>query len=168
MIHFLIELLVRRTWFGQFSELYFILNWLVMRCKLRPILVADTQQTAWSKMWAKVKSGQCTLVISHRVIQLTTMSFWVPETRLHLPQVNKLKKSLWSEWSTLWHRHPFLFLFLPHPQKSSALSQSEATFVELGECSQNMLSEAFWTPNIASSQFDEYSELYLRSKSLPN
>ena len=45
MIRFLIELLVRRMWFGQ-SKLYFILNWLVMRCKLRPELVADAQQTA--------------------------------------------------------------------------------------------------------------------------
>ena len=33
MIHFLIELLVRRTCFGQ-SKLYFVLKWLVMRCKL--------------------------------------------------------------------------------------------------------------------------------------
>ena len=56
MIHFLIQLLVRRTWFGQFNELYFVLNWLVMRCKLRPELVAGAQQTAWSKMYAKVKS----------------------------------------------------------------------------------------------------------------
>ena len=45
MIRFLIELLVRRIWFGQ-SKLYFILNWLVMRCKLRPELAADAQQTA--------------------------------------------------------------------------------------------------------------------------
>ena len=45
MIRFLIELLVRRTWFGQ-SILYFVLNWLVMRCKLRPKLAADAQQTA--------------------------------------------------------------------------------------------------------------------------
>ena len=29
-------------------------------------------------------------------------------------------------------------------------------FVEQDECSQNTLSEAFWTPNIASLQFDEY------------
>ena len=43
---FLIELLVRRTWFGQFHELYFVLNRLVMRCKLRPELAADAQQTA--------------------------------------------------------------------------------------------------------------------------
>ena len=54
MIRFLIELLVRQIWFGQ-SKLYFILNWLVMRCKLRPELAADAQQTAWSKLWA-VKS----------------------------------------------------------------------------------------------------------------
>ena len=46
MIRFLIELLVRRTWFEQFDELYFVLNWLVMRCKLRPELAADAQQTA--------------------------------------------------------------------------------------------------------------------------
>ena len=45
MIRFLIELLVRRIWFGQ-SKLYFILNWLVMRCKLWPELAADAQQTA--------------------------------------------------------------------------------------------------------------------------
>ena len=38
MIRFLIELLFRRTWFGQFDELYFVLNWLVMRCKRRPEL----------------------------------------------------------------------------------------------------------------------------------
>ena len=45
VIRFLIELLIRRTWFGQ-SKLYFVLNWLVMRCKLRPELAADAQQTA--------------------------------------------------------------------------------------------------------------------------
>ena len=55
MIRFLIELLVRWIWFRQ-SKLYFIFNWLVMRCKLRPELVADAQKTAWSKMEAKVKS----------------------------------------------------------------------------------------------------------------
>ena len=38
MIRFLIELLVRRTWFGQFDELYFVLIWLVMSGKLRPEL----------------------------------------------------------------------------------------------------------------------------------
>ena len=41
MIRFLIELLVRRTWFGQFDKIYFVLSWLV-----RPELAADAQQTA--------------------------------------------------------------------------------------------------------------------------
>ena len=76
MIRFLTELLVRRTWFGQFDELYFVLNWLVMRCKLRPELAAEAQQTAWSK--CRIKSSQYTFIIPHRVIQLTTISFWVP------------------------------------------------------------------------------------------
>ena len=39
----------------------------------------------------RLKSTQYTLIIPRGVIQLTTMSFWVPETRLLLPQVNKLK-----------------------------------------------------------------------------
>ena len=39
--------------------------------------------------WSQVKSSQYTLIIQHRVIQLTTVSFWVSETRLRLPQVNK-------------------------------------------------------------------------------
>ena len=57
MIRFLTELLVCQTWFGQFDELYFILNWLVMRCKLWPELAADVQKTAWLKLYAsQVKS----------------------------------------------------------------------------------------------------------------
>ena len=55
LICFLIELLVRWIWFGL-SKLYFIFSWLVMRCKLWLELAADAQQTAWSKMYAKVKS----------------------------------------------------------------------------------------------------------------
>ena len=90
MIRFFIELSVRRIWFGQ-SKLYFILNWLVMRCKLRPEL--GGRRTADSMIenvgWSQVMSSQYTLIIPHRVIQLTTISFWVSETRLRLPQVNK-------------------------------------------------------------------------------
>ena len=44
MIRFLIQILVRRTWFGQFDKLYFVLTWLVMRCKLRPELAADADR----------------------------------------------------------------------------------------------------------------------------
>ena len=67
----LIELLVRRLLFGQ-SKLYFILNWLVMRCKLRPELAADAQQTAWSKMEAKVKS-----IYYHHPLQGTSTNYYL-------------------------------------------------------------------------------------------
>ena len=40
-LRFLTELIVRQTWLGQFDELYFVLNWLVMGCKLRPELAAE-------------------------------------------------------------------------------------------------------------------------------
>ena len=49
---------------------------------------------AADSMIENVGSSQYTLIIpwSWRVIQLTTISSWVTKTRLHLPQVNKLKK----------------------------------------------------------------------------
>ena len=39
--------------------------------------------------WSRVKSSQYTLISPHRVIQLTTISFWVPEKRLSIPQIKK-------------------------------------------------------------------------------
>ena len=99
IIRFLIELLVRRTWFKQFDELCFVLNWLIMGCKLRPELVAEAQQTAWLQNVGKVRSSQYTLIIPHRLFQLIIISFCVPETRLRLPQANKMVSSLRSEWS---------------------------------------------------------------------
>ena len=86
MIRFLIEHLVRRIWFGQ-SRLYFILNWLLTRCKLRPELAADASRQHDRK--CRLKSSQYTFITPHMVIQLTTISFWVSETRLSLQQVNK-------------------------------------------------------------------------------
>ena len=41
-------------------------------------------------------------------------------------------------------------------------------FIKQGEYSQNMLSEAFGTPNIASLQFNEYSQLGSQNKSSQN
>ena len=48
-------------------------------------------------------------------------------------------------------------IFFPSSSRGelSTLSQSEARFVEKGEYSQTMLSEAFWTSNIALLQFDQ-------------
>jgi len=73
MIRFLIEHLVRRIWFGQ-SRLYFILNWLVFGPNLRQTRSRQHDRKCRLK---SSQSSQYTLIIPHRVIQLTTISFWV-------------------------------------------------------------------------------------------
>ena len=62
-------------------------------------------------------SSQYILIIHHRVIQQTTVSFWVAETRLHLPQVNKFPPK-WVKYLVI----PSSIFSLPHPQESSPLS----------------------------------------------
>ena len=152
MICFLVELLVRRTWFGQFDELYFVLNWLVMRCKLRPELAADAQQTAWSKMLAKVKS----IYFNHPSQGNSTNYYLIPGLRNKAapPTSQQINK------------------FPPKRVKNLAIPSSVCIFISsssTGElCSQpirgnvrrigRMFSEhverSFWTPNIASSQLN--------------
>ena len=128
MIHFLTELLVRRTWFGQIDELYFVLNWLVMRCKLRPELAADAQQTARSKMLAKVKS-----VYFNHPSQGNSTNYYIslgprdnaaPHTS---QQINKFPPKRVKRLAI-----PSSIFFRPSSSTGelSALSQSEARFVE--------------------------------------
>ena len=150
MIRFLIEHLVRRIWFGQ-SRLYFILNWLVMRCKLRPELAADAQQTAWWK--CRLKSSQVKSVYFNHPSQGNSTNYYLilcsprQGCAFHKSTNKQIAFEASEEPSdTVTH---FYFCFFLHLQESSALSQSEAMIVQQGECSQNMLSEGFWTPNIA-------------------
>ena len=91
MIRFLIELLVRRIWFGQ-SELYFILNWL-WDASFGPNL-RQTRSRQHNRK-CRLKSSQYTFISPHRVIQLTTISFWVSETSLDCPNhVRRTKSSI--------------------------------------------------------------------------
>ena len=78
-------------WLGSkqnFTDTFFGFVWKRRLKILGVYFAADAQQTAWSKMQAQVKSIY-TFIIPHRVLQLTTILFWVSETRLRLPQVNK-------------------------------------------------------------------------------
>ena len=157
MILFLIERLVRRTWFGQ-SKLYFILIWLVVKCKLRP---ATCGRRAADSMIENVGLSQVKSVYFNHPSQGNSTNYYLilglrdkaaPPTS---QQINKfppkrVKNLATPSFFSFFVFFCFFFFFL-HPQESSALSQSEAMFVEKGECSQNMLSEAFWTPNIAST-----------------
>ena len=107
MIRFLIELLVHRIWFGQ-SKLYFILNWLVFCNEMQASARTCGRQ---HDRKCRLKSSQYTFIIphSHRVIQLTTISFWASETRLRLPQVNKFPPKRVKNLVTL--SSIFIFIF---------------------------------------------------------
>ena len=48
MICFLI-LLVRRTWFGQIDELYFVLNWIIITNYIRQAKVRPVKNQLYSK-----------------------------------------------------------------------------------------------------------------------
>ena len=73
MVRFLIELLVRRTRFGQ-SKLYFVLNWLVMRCKLRPELEADAHDR---KCRLKSSQSQVNSVYFHHPSQGNSVNYYL-------------------------------------------------------------------------------------------
>ena len=75
MIRFLIELLVHWTWFGQ-SKLYFVLKWLVMRCKLRPKLAAGAQQmrSRQHDRKCRLKSSQVSILSSSLTGTLTNFN----------------------------------------------------------------------------------------------
>ena len=65
--------------------------------------------------------------------------------------------------------HVLLFQFSPVPLKSSQVSTSQTKGSSNStNSSQSMSSEAFWTPNTASSQFVELPEPGSRSQSSPN
>ena len=156
MIRFLIELLVRRIWFGQ-SKLYFILNWLVMRCKLRPELAADAQHWQHDRK-CRLKSSQYTLIIPHRVIQLTTISFWVSETRLRLPQVNKFPPKRVKNLAT----PSSIFIFVFSSFTGELCSQPiRGNDLRLGQMFLEHVERRFLDPEYS---FDEYFQLGSRRK----
>ena len=74
MIRFLIELLVRRIWFGQ-SILYFILNWLVMRCKLRPEL-RQTRSRQHDRKY-RLKSSRVKSIYFHHPSQGNSTNYYL-------------------------------------------------------------------------------------------
>ena len=136
MIRFLIEHLVRQIWFGQ-SRLYFILNWLVMRCKLRPNLRQTRSRQHDRK--CRLKSSQVKSIYFNHPSQGNSTNYYLilglrdkaaPSTS---PQINKFPP---KRVKTKRHRHPFLFLFFLHSQERQSeairgnLSQSEAMIVQ--------------------------------------
>ena len=85
----------------------------------------------------RLKSSQHTLNFPHREIQLTTISFWVPDKLA--PPASQQIGEFPLKWAKYQHHHPFSFL--PQPQESSL-------------CSGPIRSKVHWTGRI----FPEHAE----------
>ena len=127
MIRFLIELLLRRIWFGQ-SKLYFILIWRAsfgpnlrqtrsrqhnQNCRLKSIHV----KSIYFNHPSQGNSTNYYLILGHRDKAALSTS----------QQINKFPLKRVKNLAT--PSSIFIFVFL-HSQESSALSQSEAMIVQ--------------------------------------
>ena len=127
MIRFLIELLIRRTWFGQFEE--FTCSQLAcneMQASARTCGRRAADSMIENVGQSQVKSSQYTLIIPHRVIQLTTISFWVSETRLASHKsTNKQIPSEASEEPSDTVIHFYFYFFFIHRRALLSANQRQ-------------------------------------------
>ena len=148
MIRVLIVLLVRRMWFVQ-SKLYFILNWLVMRCKLRPELAADAQQTACPK--CRLKSSQVKSIYFHHPSQGNSTNYYLslglrdkaaPPTS---QQINKFPPKRMKNLVT--PSSIFIFIF----SSSTGDQPIRCNDRRIGQMFPEHVERSFLDPNIAST-----------------
>ena len=154
MIRFLIELLVRRIWFGQ-SKLYFVLNWLVMRCKLRPELAADA---IYDKK-CRLKSGQVKSIYFNHPSQGNSTNYYlilglqdkaVPPTS---QQINKFPLKRVKKLAT-----PSSILILIFSSSTGELCSQpiRGNDRRIGRMFPEHVERSFWNPEYS---FDEYFQL---------
>ena len=109
----------------------------------------------------RLKSSQYTLIIPHRIIQLTTIILGLRD-KAALPtnqQINKFPPKRVKNLAT-----PSSIFFL-HPQESSALSQSEAMDRPIGRIFPEHVERSFLDPEYS---FAEYFQLGSRRKHSPS
>ena len=107
----------------------------------------------------RLKSSQYTLIIPHRVIQLTTISFWVSETRLRLPQVNKFHPKRVKNLAT---PSSIFFFFFSSSFTGELCSQPiRGNDRPVGRMFPEHVERRFLDPEYS---FDEYFQLGLRRK----
>ena len=152
MIRFLIEHLVRRIWFGQ-SKLYFILNWLEMRDASFGPNLRQTRSRQHDRK-CRLKSSQVKSIYFNHPSQGNSTNYYLilglrdkaaPSTS---QQINKFPPKRVKNLATPSSIFIFVFSSFTGEPIRGNLSQSEAMIVQLGECSQNMLSDGVFGPRI--------------------
>ena len=146
MIRFLIELLVRRTWFGQ-SKLYFVLNWLVMRCKLRPELASRQHDR-------KCRLSQVKSIYFHHPSHGNSTNYYLilglrdkaaPPTN---EQINKFPPKRVKNLAT----PSSIFIFIFSSSTGELCSQPiRGNDRRIGRMFPEHVERSFWTPNRAST-----------------
>ena len=116
---------------------------------------------AADSMIKNVGLSQYILIIHHRVIQLTTISFWVPETRLRLSRVKNFKKILPNRV-----KNPAtpssIFIFVSSSSTGELCSQPiRGNLRQIGRMFPERVERSFLDPEYS---FDEYFQLGSRKK----
>ena len=137
MIRFLIELLVHRIWFGP---------------NLRQTRSRQHDQKC------RLKSSQYSFIIPHRVIQVTTISFRVSETRLRLTQVNKFPPKRVENLAT---PSSIFFLFFSSSTGELCSQPIGGNDRRIGRMFPEHAERSFLDPEYS---FDEYFQLGSRRK----
>ncbi len=153
---------VRRTIFGQFDELCFVLNWLIMRCKLRSELAAETQQTAWSKLKSIYFSHPSQGNLTNCYIILGPRDKATPSTSQQIGQFPP-KRVKYRHRSVI---HLYSYFFLIHRRALLSANQRQCSSNRANiprTCRKKVLD-----PEYSFIVFNEYPDLYSRSKSSSN
>ena len=109
----------------------------------------------------RLKSSQYTFIIPHRVIELTTISFWVSKTRLRLPQVNKFPPKQVKNLAT----QSSIFIFIFSSSTGELCSQPiRGSDRRIGQMFPEHVERSFLDPEYS---FDEYFQLGSRRKVHP-
>ena len=120
IIRFLTQLLVRPTWFAQFDELYFVLAYNEMQASAR-----TCGRSATDSMIQNVGQSQVMWIYFYHPSRSNSTNYYIilgPRDKTAPPTSQQIGQFP-PKRVNYRHRHPFLFLFLPHLQESSLCSQ---------------------------------------------
>ena len=162
MIRFLIELLVRRIWFGQ-SRLYFILNWLVMRYASFDPNLRQTRSKQHDRK-CRLKSSQVKSIYFHHPSQSNSTNYYLilglrdkaaPPTS---QQINKFPSKRVKNLAT----PPSIFIFVFSSSTGELCSQPiRSNDRPIGRMLPDHVQRSFLDPKYS---FDEYFQLGSRRK----
>ena len=135
-----------------------------MQASARTLRQTRSRQHDRNVGYSQVKSSQVSILQSSITNYYLILNPRDKAAPLTSQQINKFPPKRVKNLTT----PSSIFIFISSSSTGELCSQPiRGNDRRIGRMFQKMLSEAFWTPNIASSQFDEYFELGSRRKVRP-